>query len=88
MNIGCYFSQKLNALIHITQDRKVIVMVDEKVIPMLSFFVDGKEVQWIEPRRSLKDELEGVISKTNSDVKFTGWIAKYGQVEESFEYLS
>jgi len=88
MNIGCYFSEKLNALIHITEERKVIVMVDEKVIPMLSFLVDGKEVQWIEPRRSLKDELEGVISNYDSEMKFTGWIAKYGQVEENFELVS
>ena len=88
MNIGCYFSEKLNSLIHITKEKKVIMMVDEKVIPMTSFFVVGKQMQWIEPRRVLKDELEGVIFNLGNDMKFKGWISNFGQVDENFERVS
>ena len=88
MNIGCYFNEKLNSLIHITNAKKVIMMVDEKAIPMSAFYVDGADMQWIEPRRVLKDELEGVISHTGTrEMRFIGWMAKYGHVDETFEMV-
>ncbi len=88
MNNGCYFSEKLNSLIHITDEQKVIMMVGEKVIPMTSYLVVGSQMKWIQPRRALKNELEGVISHSGQAMKFTGWISNYGNVDENFELVS